>query len=159
MAWVERQLVSLDWDVRTLRVVHFTMGSKGGVRIRKVLSVALPSDMRAGDSVAFGQLIRRVLERERIGARRMVVDVPHIVKVAGIDHVGLGSDFDGIGKLPAQLEDVSKYPYITQELLNRGYKPEDIRRVLGGNALRALRDAETGATNLKKAPNVRTTRP
>ncbi len=56
------------------------------------------------------------------GTIHMVVDhIDHIVKVAGIDHVGLGSDFDGITTSPAQLEDVSCYPYITQELLNRGY--------------------------------------
>jgi membrane dipeptidase len=72
-----------------------------------------------------------------------VVDhIDHIVQVAGIDHVGLGSDFDGVSKLPAQLEDVSCYPYITQELLNRGYGPAEVQKILGGNLLRALRGAE-----------------
>ena len=60
------------------------------------------------------------------------------------------SDFDGIGKTPKQLEDVSCYPYITQELLNRGHKKEDILKVLGGNALRVLRDAEKVAKDWKK---------
>ena len=59
-----------------------------------------------------------------------------------IDHVGLGSDFDGITTVPEQLEDVSCYPYITQELLNRGYKKEQIIKVLGGNLLRAMRKME-----------------
>jgi membrane dipeptidase len=72
-----------------------------------------------------------------------VVDhIEHIIKTAGIDHVGLGSDFDGIEVVPRQLEDVSAYPYITQELLNRGYGREDIHKVLGRNVLRALRQAE-----------------
>ncbi len=72
-----------------------------------------------------------------------VVDhIEHIIKVAGIDHVGLGSDFDGIDSTPEQLEDVSKYPLITQELLNRGYKKEQILKVLGGNCLRLIRAAE-----------------
>jgi membrane dipeptidase len=72
-----------------------------------------------------------------------IVDhIEHIIKVAGIDHVGLGSDFDGIPKVPQQLEDVSKYPVITQVLLDRGYAPEQIAKVLGGNLLRALRRAE-----------------
>jgi membrane dipeptidase len=71
-----------------------------------------------------------------------VVDhIDHIVKVAGIDHVGLGSDFDGIDSAPEQLDDVSKYPLITQELLNRGYTKEQILKVLGGNALRVFRAA------------------
>src|SRR5262249_29398918 len=70
------------------------------------------------------------------GSVHTLVDhIDHVVKVAGIDHVGLGSDFDGIGKTPVQLEDVSCYPVITQELLNRGYNKESILKVLGGNAL------------------------
>jgi membrane dipeptidase len=78
-----------------------------------------------------------------------VVDhIEHIIKTAGIDHVGLGSDFDGIESAPRQLEDVSAYPYITQELLNRGYSAGDIHKVLGGNVLRALRQAEQVAKEL-----------
>jgi membrane dipeptidase len=72
-----------------------------------------------------------------------VVDhIEHIIKTAGIDHVGLGSDFDGINAVPRQLEDVSTYPLITQELLNRGYKKEQILKILGGNALRVMREVE-----------------
>src|SRR5262249_21318127 len=74
------------------------------------------------------------------GSVRDVVDhIEHIIKVAGIDHVGLGSDFDGITAVPRQLEDVSCFPYITQELLNRGHGKEAIHKVLGGNLLRAFR--------------------
>lgn len=77
------------------------------------------------------------------GSIHDVVDhIDHLVKHCGIDHVGIGSDFDGIGKVPAQLDDVSYYPYITQELLNRGYKPDDIRKILGANMLRVMRDVE-----------------
>jgi membrane dipeptidase len=72
-----------------------------------------------------------------------VVDhIDHIVRVAGIDHVGLGGDFDGVTMLPKQLEDVSRYPYITQELLHRGYPAGEIHQILGGNAVRVLREAE-----------------
>jgi len=77
------------------------------------------------------------------GSVHTVVDhIEHIIKVAGIDHVGLGSDYDGIGSVPKQLEDVSCYPNITQELLNRGYKKEEIHKILGGNLLRVFRAAE-----------------
>ncbi len=76
------------------------------------------------------------------GTVRTVVDhIDHIVRVAGVDHVGLGSDYDGVSVLPEQLEDVSCYPYITQELLNRGYSRADILKVLGGNVIRAFRKA------------------
>jgi membrane dipeptidase len=85
------------------------------------------------------------------GSVHHVVDhIEHIIKVAGINHVGLGSDFDGITSAPKQLEDVSCYPYITQELLNRGYSREDILKVLGGNLLRAMRQAEQVAADAKK---------
>lgn len=68
--------------------------------------------------------------------------IDHIVRVAGVEHVGIGSDYDGVDRMPLQLEDVSGYPFLTQELLNRGYSEQDIRRILGGNMLRVLRDAE-----------------
>ena len=78
-----------------------------------------------------------------------VIDhIDHIVKVAGIDHVGLGSDFDGVTMLPEQLHDVSTYPYITQALLDRGYTKPQIRKILGENVLRALREAEHVAKKL-----------
>jgi membrane dipeptidase len=72
----------------------------------------------------------------------LVNHIDHIVKVAGIDHVGLGSDYDGANILPEQLKDVSSYPVITQEMLNRGYSESDIKKVLGQNILRVLRAAE-----------------
>jgi membrane dipeptidase len=84
------------------------------------------------------------------GSVHDVVDhIEHIVKVAGIDAVGLGSDYDGIGAVPRQLEDVSCYPYITQVLLDRGYSRQDIHKILGGNSLRVLREAELVARNWK----------
>jgi membrane dipeptidase len=84
------------------------------------------------------------------GSVRTVVDhIEHVIKTAGSDHVGLGSDFDGINAVPVQLDDVSYYPYITQELLNRGYSKEDVLKVLGGNFLRVFRQAEEVSRNWK----------
>ena len=68
-----------------------------------------------------------------------VVDhIEHIAEVAGIDGVGLGSDFDGMTVSPVGLEDASCYPAITEELLERGWRTEDILKVLGENSLRVL---------------------
>jgi membrane dipeptidase len=72
----------------------------------------------------------------------VVNHIEHIVKVAGIDHVGLGSDFDGIPSGPDHLEDVSCFPNITQVLLNRGYKEENINKILGGNFMRVFQSVE-----------------
>jgi membrane dipeptidase len=68
--------------------------------------------------------------------------IDYIVRLIGTDHVGLGSDFDGIESPPRQLDDVTTYPLITRELLQRGYKPSDIEKILGGNFIRVLKANE-----------------
>ena len=75
--------------------------------------------------------------------------IDHIRKVAGIDHIGLGSDFDGMPSAPLGLEDVSKYPAVTAELLRRGYGDGDIRKILGLNLLRAWRQAEKASRQVQ----------
>jgi microsomal dipeptidase-like Zn-dependent dipeptidase len=72
----------------------------------------------------------------------LIDHIDYIVKMIGPDHVGLGSDFDGIESPPQQLNDVTTYPLITRELLKRGYKPEDIVKILGGNFIRVLKANE-----------------
>jgi membrane dipeptidase len=79
-------------------------------------------------------------------------------KVAGIDHVGIGSDFDGISSTPEGLQDVSTYPALVAELLRRGYSDEDVKKVLGLNLLRVMREAERVAARLQasRPPSVAT---
>lgn len=79
----------------------------------------------------------------------VIAHIDHVAKTIGVDYIGIGSDYDGIGKVPAQLEDVSTYPLITQELLNRGYKPADIHKIMSGNILRVMRGAEKVAAEMK----------
>jgi membrane dipeptidase len=74
----------------------------------------------------------------------------HIRTVAGPDHVGIGGDFDGITAVPAGLEDVSKYPALTAELLRRGWTENDVKKALGLNILRVMRRAEEVAARLQK---------
>ena len=76
--------------------------------------------------------------------------IDHIRKVAGIDHIGLGGDFDGISSVIEGLEDVSTYPALTAELLKRGYKDDDIKKILGLNVLRVMRQVEKVAAGLQK---------
>ena len=68
--------------------------------------------------------------------------IDHAVKVGGIDHVGLGSDFDGVATPPRSMEDVSKIPALVRELARRGYSEEDLEKILGGNVLRVMREVE-----------------
>jgi membrane dipeptidase len=78
----------------------------------------------------------------RATLKQVADHVDHIRRVAGVNHVGLGSDFDGIATIPQGLEDVSKFPDLIAELLRRGWSAIDIRKLVGLNVLRVMRDAE-----------------
>ena len=85
---------------------------------------------------------------------RIVEHIDHAVQVAGVDHVGLGSDFDG-ADMPRGMEDVSFLPKITRELLKRGYDESQIRRILGENTLRILHQAEKIANRIRAGEGAR----
>jgi len=126
------------------------------------------SEKKTGDVVALmaamskkcgGNEACTVMESERIqhGAMakgelpkvtwdKIVEHIDHAVKVAGVDHVGLGSDFDG-ATMPIGMEDVSKLPKITDALLKKGYSEQDIDKILGGNILRVMEQVEKLARN------------
>ncbi|MBB6146559.1 membrane dipeptidase [Silvibacterium bohemicum] len=102
---------------------------------------------REGKQVAVGDLER--LQRSyadripRPPFSLLIDHIDHIAKVAGVDHVGLGSDFDGVyGQVPQGLDSPADLPKITAALLERGYSAEDCRKILGGNLLRVMRDVE-----------------
>jgi membrane dipeptidase len=75
----------------------------------------------------------------------------HLRAVAGADHIGIGSDFDGISVPPKGLEDVERFPNLIAELIRRGWSDEDVRKVIGLNVLRIMRDAERVAARLQRA--------
>ncbi|MDD4856530.1 MAG: dipeptidase [Candidatus Krumholzibacteria bacterium] len=84
------------------------------------------------------ELERRTAEIPAVPLSRLIDHIDHAVKIAGIDHVGFGSDFDGISSTPVGLDDVSKLPLITAELRKRGYSDKDIGKILGGNLIRLV---------------------
>jgi membrane dipeptidase len=101
-----------------------------------------------GDPAMLWEAIRA--EAAARGLRRATLDdvldhLDHAARVAGVDHVGLGSDFDGVTALPVGLEDAARLPWLTYGLLRRGYSEADVRKVLGGNLLRVLAEAEAVA--------------
>jgi membrane dipeptidase len=101
-----------------------------------------------------GDAAHKKLARDRVRAReyltrlpqvfvsRIVDHIDHVVKLVGIDHVGVGSDFDGIQAVPADLSSVADLPNLTKELLKRGYSESDIDKILGGNMLRVMSEVE-----------------
>ena len=83
----------------------------------------------------------------------LIDHIDHIAKVAGVDHVGLGSDFDGVsGATPAGMDSAADLPKITQALLDRGYSAEDIRKILGGNVMRVFREVERVSREMQAQP-------
>jgi membrane dipeptidase len=107
------------------------------------------------DSAAhsFIRSYRRAHPIQHATVEDVVAHINHVVKLVGIDHVGIGSDFDGVGdSLPVGLEDASKYPNLIYGLLKAGYSDEDIRKICGENLLRVWSDVENVAANMKSQP-------
>jgi membrane dipeptidase len=87
----------------------------------------------------------------RVSFEKIIEHIDHAVKVAGIEHVGLGSDFDG-ANMPYGMEDASKLPAITDGLLQKGYSEDDVKKILGENTLRLMADVEQVSRELNTAP-------
>ncbi len=109
-----------------------------------------------GKEVNYIELDR--IEREFIAKiprpplKSLIDHIDHIAKIAGVDHVGLGSDFDGVsGATPQGIDSAADLPKITQALLNRGYNAEDIHKILGGNLMRVFREVERVSRELQTA--------
>ncbi len=96
---------------------------------------------------------RRITKDLPMPSLKDVADhIDHAVNVAGIDHVGLGSDFDGIDWAPRGLEDASKLPDLVNELARRGYSEQDLDKILGGNVLRVMRQVERVSREMQSKP-------
>jgi len=118
--------------------------------LQRTLEDAHPGDMKAVEAGMNEYRKSHPLPKATI---KLVADhVDHVKQVAGVDHVGIGSDFDGVDITPEGLEDVSKYPALTAELLSRGWSDEDVKKFLGLNVLRAMRQAEAVAASMKTEP-------
>ena len=120
---------------------------------KKVDAEIAPLLQRASDEQP-GDAAQKKLARDRVRSQeylkrlppvsvsRVVDHIDHIVKLVGIDHVGIGSDFDGVQAVPADLKSVADLPNLTKELLRRGYSEADIDKILGGNMLRVMEEVE-----------------
>jgi membrane dipeptidase len=118
-------------------------------------------EAQVSDTVARRRLIDQWLAahpRPMATLAQVADHIDHVRKVAGTDHVGIGSDFDGIEHTVVGLEDVSSFPRLFAELLRRGWSDDDLRKLAGRNLLRALRAAESTASRLQRQrqPSTRT---
>jgi len=87
----------------------------------------------------------------------VVAQIDHAVKIGGIDHVGIGTDFDGVSCVPPELGSYDKFPALTRALLEKGYTATDIKKIYGGNLLRVMRAVEQRAAQLKSTPAIEAT--
>jgi len=145
------RLVARNGGVVMVNSVSGFVVPESARRIREIFRVQERLRAEHADEEAFQQAFTQWLfDNIEAGDIQVVADhIEHIVRVAGIDHVGLGSDFDGIAVVPRGLEDVSKFPELTVVLAQRGYSEEDLRKILGVNLLRAFREAEEVAARLE----------
>jgi len=125
-------------------IAHDRRGSAERTRLQQ----AMPNDEAAVNRAMDAWRKANPAPRATVG--QVADHIDHIRKMAGIDHIGLGGDFDGITEVVQGLEDVGTYPTLTAELLKRGYSDDDVKKVLGLNLLRAWRQADRVAADLKK---------
>jgi membrane dipeptidase len=112
---------------------------------------AIEEKYKADRDKAYGEITKLMLSEHppKTPLSRLIDHIDHVAKVAGIDHVGLGSDFDGIPSTPEGLDGVDGMPRITLELLRRGYTEEQVKKILGENFLRVFAAAEDYAKATK----------
>jgi membrane dipeptidase len=122
--------------------------SKKYYTLRSDLEKQFPEDQERVDSELKRWLVANASSSD-CTVHDVINHIDYVAKLVGVDHVGLGSDFDGVPRLPKQVEDVGTYPVITQGLIDRGYSEADIRKVLGGNLMRVFGAAEQVAASLQ----------
>jgi membrane dipeptidase len=116
---LEREEKKVDGDIASL-VERASAEEQGNVAQKKL----------ARDRVRAQEYLKRL---PPVSVSRIVDHIDHIVKLVGIDHVGIGSDFDGVQAVPAEMKSVADLPNLTKELLRRGYSESDVDKILGGN--------------------------
>jgi membrane dipeptidase len=122
---------------------------------KKKVDIEIAPLVQQASEAEHGDAVQKKLARDRVRQReyarrlppvyvsRVVDHIDHIVKLVGVDHVGIGSDFDGVQATTADLATVADLPNLTKELLKRGYSESDVDKILGGNMLRVM-DAQNG---------------
>ena len=141
-------------------MINFSSGFVSPASARAIMAARKEIREKNPDGASFAKAMKVWYDTHNDLPRGTISDVAdhidHIKTRIGIDHIGLGADYDGVTSLPVGLEDVSTYPRLTEELLRRGYSESDVHKILGGNVLRAFRRAGEVAKELRAttAPEV-----
>jgi len=130
------------WFVEPTYDASFTALSKERSRRRTEIDQTYPNDPRQAAIEKYQLDAKYISKMKRGTLDNILAHIVHVIEVAGVDHVGYGSDFDGVSCLPEGMDDVTFLPYLTQALADRGYSDEDILKILGGNTLRVMEAVE-----------------
>ena len=133
-------------------MINFASGFVSPETARAVMAARKEMGEKYPDKTEFAAAMEAWYDSHKLprGTIADVVDhIDHIKNLIGVDHIGIGADFDGVTSLPEGLEDVSTYPRLTEELLKRGYTEDEVHKILGGNVIRALRRAGEVAKKLQ----------
>jgi len=144
-------VIMINYEVSFLSEEHRAAGEKsGGV----VAALGQMSKKCGGDeacsTLELARVTREAMAKGTLPAvswEKIVEHIDHAAKVAGVDHVGLGSDFDG-ATMPIGMEDASQLPKLTAALMAKGYSAVDVEKILGGNILRVMEQVEQGAARV-----------
>jgi membrane dipeptidase len=129
----------LSQEFRSAEKAHPELEQTIALEIQKRCGDKEGCQLIEGDKITREYVVQGKLPR--VDWTKIIEHIDHAVKVAGVDHVGLGSDFDG-ANMPFGMEDVTKLPQITEALLRKGYSESDVRKILGENTLRIMADVE-----------------
>jgi membrane dipeptidase len=144
-------VIQINFSCTNLSGKAAAAAGRGGSRRHLAELIQKYGDDDVGREKAMEELRNTML---RATLAETVAHIDHVVRLAGIDHVGIGSDFDGVLCTPEGLDDVSKFPNLTRALLEKGYSAPDIVKIYGGNTLRLMRAVEDVAR--KGSPSVAT---
>jgi membrane dipeptidase len=138
----------LSQEFRSAEKAHPELEQTIALEIQKRCGDKEGCQLIEGDKITREYVVQGKLPR--VDWTKIIEHIDHAVKVAGVDHVGLGSDFDG-ANMPFGMEDVTKLPQITEALLRKGYSESDVRKILGENTLRIMADVERVSREWKSA--------
>ncbi len=150
LSHVSHATMSDALDVSEAPVIFSHSSARALADVVRNVPDAILERLPANGGVVMVTFVPEYLSPDSVASVATVADhIDYIRDVAGIDHVGIGGDFDGISQAPEGLEDVSTYPVLFAELARRGYSDEDMAKVAGSNILRAMREAEATAARLR----------
>jgi membrane dipeptidase len=149
-------VIQISFGCEFLSQRYFDQYKEMRVSLETQYAAAMKIEDPAAKAVALASLRAQLAKVAPATLADVVAHIDHAVKVGGIDHVGIGTDFDGVACVPPDLDSYAKFPALTRALLEKGYSAKDIEKIYGGNLLRVMRAVEQRARELKSTPPIET---